>query len=83
MRKAFKLACERAGIDGLRPHDLRHEAASQLAPRMETATLAKVLGWRTLQMAMRYYNPTDEELVHAVRKPAAKANRDGDIAVAG
>ncbi|MCO1372500.1 site-specific integrase [Burkholderia multivorans] len=83
LRKAFKLACERAGINGLRPHDLRHEAASQLAPRMETATLAKVLGWRTLQMAMRYYNPTDDELVHAVRRPAARASRDGDIAVAG
>ncbi|TWG88151.1 Site-specific recombinase XerD [Cupriavidus gilardii J11] len=83
LRKAFKLACERAGINGLRPHDLRHEAASQLAPRMQTATLAKVLGWRTLQMAMRYYNPTDDELVHAVRRPAARADRDGDIAVAG
>ncbi|NMV40686.1 site-specific integrase [Ralstonia insidiosa] len=83
LRKAFKLACERAGISGLRPHDLRHEAASQLAPRMETATLAKVLGWRTLQMAMRYYNPTDEELVHAVRKPAARAARDSDIAIGG
>ena len=83
LRKAFKLACERAGINGLRPHDLRHEAASQLAPRMETATLAKVLGWRTLQMAMRYYNPTDEELVHAVRRPATRASRDGDIAVGG
>lgn len=76
LRKAFKLACERAGISGLRPHDLRHEAASQLAPRMETATLAKVLGWRTLQMAMRYYNPTDEELVHAVRRPVARAARE-------
>ncbi|MEM5338722.1 site-specific integrase [Paraburkholderia azotifigens] len=83
LRKAFKLACERAGISGLRPHDLRHEAASQLAPRMETATLAKVLGWKTLQMAMRYYNPTDEELVRAVRAPAAKVSGDADIAVGG
>lgn len=73
LRKAFALACERAGISGLRPHDLRHEAASQLAPRVETATLAKLMGWRTLQMAMRYYNPTDEELVAAVRKPAVEA----------
>ncbi|HEF4748863.1 tyrosine-type recombinase/integrase [Burkholderia multivorans] len=73
LRKAFKLACERPGINGLRPHDRRHEAASQLAARMETATLAKVLGWRTLQVAVRYYNPTDEELVHAMRRPAAGA----------
>jgi integrase len=73
LRKAFALACKRAGIAGLRPHDLRHEAASQLAPKVKTATLAKVMGWRTLQMAMRYYNPTDEELVAAVRTPVAQA----------
>lgn len=76
LRKAFALACKRAGIVGLRPHDLRHEAASQLAPKVETATLAKVMGWRTLQMAMRYYNPTDEELVAAVRQPVVQAGVD-------
>lgn len=67
---AFRRACERAGIDGLRFHDLRHEAASRLAPHMPVATLAKVMGWRTLQMAMRYYNPTPAELVAAVRAAA-------------
>ena len=67
---AFRRACERAGITGLRFHDLRHEAASRLAPRMSVATLAKVMGWRTIQMAMRYYNPTAAELVAAVRAAA-------------
>lgn len=67
---AFRRACERAGITGLRFHDLRHEAASRLAPHMPVATLAKVMGWKTLQMAMRYYNPTAEELVAAVRRAA-------------
>jgi len=33
-------------------------------------TLAKIMGWRTVQMAMRYYNPTDEELVKARRAAA-------------
>ncbi len=37
---------------------------------MPAATLAKVMGWRTLQMAMRYYNPTAAELVQAVRSSA-------------
>jgi len=64
---AFRRACERAGITGLRFHDLRHEAASRLAPHMSVATLAKVAGWKTIQMAMRYYNPTAAELVAAVR----------------
>ena len=65
---AFRRTCARAGIDGLRFHDLRHEAASRLAPGMEALTLAKVMGWKTIQMAMIYYNPTDKELVTAVRK---------------
>jgi len=67
---AFRRACERVGITGLRFHDLRHEAASRLAPHMPVATLAKVMGWKTIQMAMRYYNPTDAELVAAVRAAA-------------
>lgn len=67
---AFRRACERADITGLRFHDLRHEAASRFAPRMPVATLAKVMGWKTIQMAMRYYNPTAAELVAAVRAAA-------------
>lgn len=67
---AFRRACERAEITGLRFHDLRHEAASRFAPRMPVATLAKVMGWKTIQMAMRYYNPTAAELVAAVRAAA-------------
>ena len=49
-------------------HDLRHETASRFAPRMTAQTLAKVMGWKTIQMAMRYYNPTDSELVEVVRR---------------
>lgn len=67
---AFRRACKRAGIMDLHFHDLRHEAASRMARKMPVATLAKVMGWRTLQMAMRYYNPTDSELVAAVRAAA-------------
>lgn len=65
--KAFSRARKRAGIVGLCFHDLRHEAASRWAKRVPVATLAKIFGWKTLQMAMRYYNPTAEELVAAVR----------------
>lgn len=67
---AFERACQRAGIEGLTFHDLRHEAASRMAKTMPAPTLAKVFGWRTLQMAMRYYNPTAAELVAAVRAVA-------------
>ena len=67
---AFRRACKRADLSDLHFHDLRHEAASRLAKKLPVATLAKVMGWRTLQMAMRYYNPTDVELVEAVRAAA-------------
>nr|WP_314861962.1 site-specific integrase [uncultured Undibacterium sp.] len=66
--KAFSRARKRAGIVGLCFHDLRHEAASRWAKRVPVATLAKIFGWKTLQMAMRYYNPTAAELVAAVRE---------------
>lgn len=65
---AFTSACKKTGIEGLHFHDLRHEAASRYAPFMTVQTLAKIMGWKTIQMAMRYYNPTDDELVAAVRK---------------
>lgn len=64
---AFRRACKRAGITDLHYHDLRHEAASRFAPRMQVPLLAKLMGWRTIQMAMRYYNPTETELVALVR----------------
>ena len=65
---AFKRACNAAGIVNLRFHDLRHEAASRFAAFMTAPELAKTMGWKTLEMAMRYYNPRDEEKVEIVRR---------------
>lgn len=65
---AFKNLCDSIGIENLHFHDLRHEAASRLAPGMTAPILAKIMGWKTLQMAMRYYNPRDEELVAHMRR---------------
>jgi len=77
---AFAIACRDAELEDLRFHDLRHEAASRMAPHMKPQELAKVFGWKTLQMAMRYYNPTDDELVRLVRRverQMAAEGRDG------
>ena len=70
MSKAFRLICADLEIVDLHFHDLRHEAASRKAPYMQPPTLAKIMGWKTLQMAMRYYNPSAHELVAAVRAVA-------------
>ena len=74
--RAFKRACTAAGIDGLRFHDLRHQAATDYAPHMKAQQLAKIMGWKTLGMTMRYYNPTDAELVQLVRRSKLAANAD-------
>lgn len=71
--RAFKRVCKVAKIADLHFHDLRHEAASRFAPLMTVQTLAKIMGWKTIQMAMRYYNPTDSELVDVVRRARAVA----------
>ncbi len=45
-------------MDNLKFHDLRHEAASRWASRLESHELCKMFGWKTMQMALRYYHPT-------------------------
>ncbi len=56
LQSAFRLACERAEIAGLRFHDLRHESLSQLAERGDLSVfeLAAISGHKTLQMLKRY-----------------------------
>lgn len=58
----FKQAVLAAEITNLVFHDLRHEAASCAAKFLMPQELAKAFGWKTLQMVMRYYHPTVEEL---------------------
>ncbi|MEO8839510.1 MAG: site-specific integrase, partial [Herbaspirillum sp.] len=72
--RAFASACKAAHVKNLHFHDLRHEAASRFAPTMQVQDLAKVMGWKTIQMAMRYYNPKDAEIVALVRRAATQSN---------
>ncbi|MEO7031142.1 MAG: site-specific integrase [Burkholderiaceae bacterium] len=72
--RAFASACKAAHVKNLHFHDLRHEAASRFAPTMQVQDLAKVMGWKTIQMAMRYYNPKDAEIVALVRRAAAQSS---------
>lgn len=62
--QGFEIACRRAGIEGLRFHDLRHEATSRFfeTGRLETMEIASVTGHKTLQMLKRYTHLRAEDL---------------------
>ena len=58
----FARAVKEVGLKDIRFHDLRHTAATRLASLYQAHELAKILGHKVLNMVMRYYNPTGEEL---------------------
>ncbi|MFC4518827.1 site-specific integrase [Cupriavidus pinatubonensis] len=63
VKKAFTRACERAGIENLRFHDLRHEGTSRIAERLDNVLeLSAITGHKTLQMLKRYYHPRAKDL---------------------
>jgi integrase len=63
IRTAYKAACRRAeiptGRKGLRFHDLRHMAASNLVKVTDLATASKILGHSDVKMTMRYVHASD------------------------
>lgn len=55
LKMRFRRACARAGIEGLRFHDLRHEATSRFFERgLGVMEVAAITGHKTLQMLKRY-----------------------------
>lgn len=66
--------CRKAGIKDLRVHDMRHEAASRISDKVGPLDLAKIFGWKRMDEALTYYNPTPEELAAKLnKKPPAQA----------
>lgn len=60
LRTAFENSCKRAGIIGLRFHDLRHTAATRMIESgANIVAVSKILGHSTLNMTMRYAHPDD------------------------
>lgn len=53
---------DKAGVEGLRFHDSRAEAATRLAKKVDVLTLAKILGHRDLRMLQVYYRETAEDI---------------------
>jgi integrase len=63
IKKAFTRACERAGLENVHFHDLRHEATSRIATRLDNILeLSAVTGHKTVQMLKRYYHPRATDL---------------------
>jgi integrase len=54
-------------FEDLHFHDLRHEATSRLAEKLEAHELAKVTGHKDLRMMMRYYHPDAAVLARKIR----------------
>ena len=65
---AWKRMVKRLELTDLRLHDLRHEALSRWAERLngDPYKLCLISGHRTLQMTHRYVNPVQSELLSAV-----------------
>jgi excisionase family DNA binding protein len=60
VRRAFEKACRRAGLDGLRVHDLRHTFATRLLRRgADIVTVQRLLGHSSVVVTQRYAH-TDE-----------------------
>ena len=63
LENTFKRARERAGLNDLRIHDLRHTAVTRLAEKLPNLIeLSAVSGHRSLAMLKRYYHPKAEDI---------------------
>jgi integrase len=63
VKKAFTRAVVRADLGDLHFHDLRHEATSRIAEKLENVLeLSAVTGHKTLTMLKRYYHPRAKDL---------------------
>jgi len=72
-REASRLACEKAGIPGRGPHDLRRSRARALSrARVPQSVAMRPLGHETASMFLRYDVAATEDLARAV---AAAENR--------
>jgi integrase len=71
MKTSFGAACRRAGITGLRFHDLRHTFGSRLVQKgVDIETVRSLLGHSSIAITQRYINSTDKRRKSAVDRLA-------------
>lgn len=67
----FRKACERAGVEGFRFHDLRHEYGSRLGDAdVNLKKIARLMGHSNTKQTERYVHPTDDGLLAATERAA-------------
>ncbi len=67
VKKSFKLACKKAGLSGIRFHDLRHTFASRLiAAGVDLVTVRDLLGHFSVTVTQRYTHPGNGQKIQAV-----------------
>ena len=64
--QAWVRACDRAQIPDIHFHDLRHEATSRLAEKLQLHELMKVTGHKDPKMLARYFHPRIEDLAKKI-----------------
>jgi len=80
IKTAFHAACEKAGIEGLRLHDLRHTFAVRLRQRGESlTTIMKLMGHSRYETTLRYAHVLDEDQHKAVEKLVEKPESQKEI----
>jgi integrase len=81
-RTAVAAACRKAGITGLRLHDLRHTASTTLRRTgVDTMTAMKIVGHKSEQMHRRY-NTIQPENLHEVAAKLQKYTANTVITLA-
>ncbi len=82
VKKSFKSACQRAGIEGLRFHDLRHTFATRLIQSgVDIITVRDLLGHFSVRVTQRYTHSNQNQMVAAVQSLAtmdSKTAKNGD-----
>jgi excisionase family DNA binding protein len=68
VRRAFEMACKRAGIENFRFHDLRHTVASRLIEKgVDPVTVMNLLGHASLKTSEIYLHSSLRQMEKAVR----------------
>ncbi|MGA2363416.1 MAG: tyrosine-type recombinase/integrase [Candidatus Aminicenantales bacterium] len=80
VKTAFKAACRRAEIHGLRFHDLRHTFATRLNMLgVDPITIKELLGHSSLKLTERYTHSNQEQKRTAVERLAGDSQSGQDL----